>query len=123
MIKQLVEYYLQINPNPSDAQVHNLADALGIDKETLESEMYEMLSECVECTDLGLCAAHRLVAVSEFEQRLQDQLEDTKVVDSLITVNDGEESPEAIEDLQLLLKDDNGIEPESVQQVTQNDGV
>ncbi len=40
----LIEMFLQYVPEPSDAQVHALAYALGVDKETLEAQFYALLS-------------------------------------------------------------------------------
>lgn len=45
LCEQLIEIFLQINPNPSDKQFHALAESVGIDKETLEAVSYEMLGE------------------------------------------------------------------------------
>lgn len=40
----IITLFLKYNPDPSDAQIHNLADALGVDVEELEAVAYEMLS-------------------------------------------------------------------------------
>ena len=109
MIKQLVQIFLQINPEPSDDQVHNLAYALGIDKETLEAEMYEMLSDCVECTADRICAAHRLLSASEFEEVLTDELKPIEIRDSLMTVNDGETDDIHNQDIQDATESDGGL--------------
>lgn len=42
---QLITLFLEINPKPSDAQFHALAEACGVDKETLEAVAYQMLAE------------------------------------------------------------------------------
>jgi len=42
---KLISLFLEINPTPSDAQFHSLAEACGTDKETLEAVAYRMLSE------------------------------------------------------------------------------
>lgn len=42
---QLITLFLEINPKPSDAQFHALAEACGVDKETLEACAYQMLGE------------------------------------------------------------------------------
>lgn len=42
---KLISLYLEINPEPSDAQFHALAEACGVDKETLEAVAYRMLGE------------------------------------------------------------------------------
>lgn len=46
-LRDMIEKFLELNPTPSDAQVHALADSLGIDHETLEAQVYEMLGEVV----------------------------------------------------------------------------
>lgn len=43
-INLLVEF-LALNPQPSDKQVHSLADAIGVDKETLETQIYAITAE------------------------------------------------------------------------------
>ena len=44
-LQELIALFLKINPQPSDQQFHALAEAVGIDKEELESIAYSMLSE------------------------------------------------------------------------------
>lgn len=44
-LRELITLFLELNPEPADAQVHSLAAALGMDKESLEAVMYEMLGE------------------------------------------------------------------------------
>ena len=58
-MKDLIKCFLSINGSPSDQQIHQLADAVGMDKETLESAIYEMLSDCL-CDGQKICAKHRL---------------------------------------------------------------
>ena len=47
----LLESYLTLKANPSDAEVHHLAKALGVSKESLEEVMYSMLSERINCDE------------------------------------------------------------------------
>lgn len=47
-LAQLLELYLQLNPTPSDAQFHQLAGSIGVDKEELEAVAYQMLGEEVQ---------------------------------------------------------------------------
>lgn len=42
---KMISLFLEINPTPSDAQFHALAEACGTDKETLEAISYRMLAE------------------------------------------------------------------------------
>lgn len=44
-LEELITLFLRLNPSPSDAQFHALAEAVGVDKETLEAVSYKMLGE------------------------------------------------------------------------------
>lgn len=44
-LQELISLFLKINPQPSDQQFHSLAEAVGVDKEELESISYGMLSD------------------------------------------------------------------------------
>jgi len=44
-LQELIALFLKINPQPSDQQFHALAEAVGVDKETLESLSYSMLAD------------------------------------------------------------------------------
>jgi hypothetical protein len=44
-LQELIALFLKINPEPSDQQFHALAEACGVDKETLESVSYGMLAD------------------------------------------------------------------------------
>ncbi len=50
-LQELITLFLKINPEPSDQQFHALAEAVGIDKEELESIAYSMLSEAEDLLD------------------------------------------------------------------------
>lgn len=50
-MRKLITMFLRLNPKPSDTQVHALAFALGVDKETLEARIYKMLGESDEIKD------------------------------------------------------------------------
>jgi hypothetical protein len=50
ILRALIELFLKVNPQPSDAQFHQLAGALGVDKEQLEAISYEMLGEEVHAS-------------------------------------------------------------------------
>jgi hypothetical protein len=47
-LQELIALFLKINPDPSDAQFHALAGAIGVDHATLESISYSMLAESEE---------------------------------------------------------------------------
>lgn len=38
----IIREFFLINDSPSDAQIHKLAEALGVDKEELEAEIFEI---------------------------------------------------------------------------------
>jgi hypothetical protein len=44
-VRALIHAFLEVNPKPADAQVHQLAAAVGMDHETLEAIVYKMLAE------------------------------------------------------------------------------
>lgn len=50
-LQELIALFLKINPQPSDQQFHALAEACGVDKETLESISYSMLGEAEDLLD------------------------------------------------------------------------
>lgn len=50
-LSELITLFLKINPQPSDAQFHALAEACGVDKEALEALSYEMLGEAEDMLD------------------------------------------------------------------------
>jgi hypothetical protein len=50
-LQELIALFLKINPQPSDQQFHALAEACGVDKETLESISYGMLSDAEDLLD------------------------------------------------------------------------
>lgn len=102
-LKQLITKFLELNPEPSDAQFHALAEACGVDKETLEAVAYKMLGR--EVNDGESQDVESLVDVDEVEaslaisdeadlsqdQKVQDgDYDETNVpADDLLT-NDGE---------------------------------
>jgi len=62
-LQQLLVVYLRINNSPTDEQFHNLADAVGTDKETLEAIAYKMLAETDEVE--GIPTVHATSTHSE----------------------------------------------------------
>lgn len=89
-LRQLITLFLELNCEPSDAQVHALAEALGEDKETLEAQIYEMLGE--ELSDEDAEGEYEVHADS------QDVLEGLISPDVLplddIALNDGDPTAE-----------------------------
>lgn len=88
MLKQFIASFLQINPQPSDDQVHCLAASLALDPETLEAVVYQMLGAHVR--------GRGVLALTEDEEVL-----------------DGERDPEFGPDKHALLIDD-GFDPDQV---------
>lgn len=44
-LEPLIQAFFGLNPHPADAQIHALAAAVGVDKETLEAVIYRMFGE------------------------------------------------------------------------------
>jgi len=63
-LQEMIALFLKINPEPSDQQFHSLAEACGVDKETLESISYEMLSDAEDLLDDPLEATAPSTSVS-----------------------------------------------------------
>lgn len=63
-LEELITLFLQLNPEPSDQQFHALAEALGVDKETLEAISFKMLGEAEDLLgeDLTASLVHRINA-------------------------------------------------------------
>jgi hypothetical protein len=57
-VRELLVLFMQINPEPADEQVHALAHALGEDKETLESVIYEMFASTEEVQEADAASTH-----------------------------------------------------------------
>lgn len=51
VLESFLELYLQINPNPSDDEVHKLATSIRLSKEALEGVVYSMLSDRITKED------------------------------------------------------------------------
>lgn len=102
-LQEMISLFLKINPEPSDQQFHSLAEALGVDKEELESISYGMLSDA--------------------EDLLEDEgpLIDTEVLSSICRINASARL--MAEDSQNIL-DDPTIDPDdmSLPDVALNDG-
>ena len=95
-LRELIILFLEINCEPADAQVHALASALGIDKESLEAEMYAMMGEAVEDDDLLADVDDHLIEAAD-EDVLNDIDEDP---DNLplddVAMNDGDPTDDDI---------------------------
>lgn len=87
--EKLLSLFLEINPAPTDAQVHNLADALNVDHEELEAVVYRMLSRSLHGNILYAAESLEdlMVPIDEVEDDDTEPLEE----DRDITEHDGEE--------------------------------
>lgn len=77
-LQELITLFLKLNPQPSDQQFHALAEACGIDHETLESISYSMLSEAEDILEDPISASlvHRINAHARVmaEEQSDDQM-------------------------------------------------
>ena len=130
-LSSLITCFLKHNPSPSDAQVHALAAALNIDKETLEAQMYEMLSEYENenetehtMASLRIWASSKIEALTEDEKVLDDDYDPNLTNTDSLILNDGNTDPEESEEVQEDLYDDGSVEPiDDDSEVIINDGV
>jgi hypothetical protein len=53
-LSDLFRAFFKINKNPSDEQFHALANALGMDHETLEAKLYELVGESINSESVDL---------------------------------------------------------------------
>jgi len=104
----LIALFLQINPEPSDAQFHALAESVGVDHESLESIAYAMLADTNEIEQ---------EVVAEIVQPPQTESEE---------VLDGEYDPNTTSVEDLVLNDGapaGTTSQQALQDSTLNDGV
>jgi len=100
MYEEIISLFLKINPHPSDHQFHCLAEALGCDKEQLESISYAMLSNAEDLLEDPMTASliHQINANARIhaeESQAQETLNDPTVdPDELpltdVALNDGD---------------------------------
>lgn len=110
-LRELITLFLELNEKPADAQVHSLAAALAIDKEELESVMYEMLSELQEGhSDEEVVEG----GASEATDVLQDNYDpDTTGADDL-ALNDGDPTLDDTGNQDVLTDDGVGVGDEGI---------
>lgn len=124
-MKELIKLFLELNPKPSDQQVHALALALGVDKEYLESVFYSMLSKNLDRMESRTHArlkAKKLQALTEDERVLEDDYDDNATPVEDLILNDGEQSDAEDQSIQDSTNDDGTLMPVDDQQVLFNDG-
>lgn len=91
LLREVISLVLKINPCPADAQIHELACVLGIDKETLEAEMYEMLGE----SEGTLTDAHEVEINADSQEVLEEVGVDPDTIPSNdLASNDGDPTSE-----------------------------
>lgn len=108
----IIECFLQINPDPSDEQVHAFASSLGVDKEELEAVFYEMLgTELSQNQDQEtgrLFTASEVKALTEDERILIDDYDPLITDPKGLSLNDSSRT-----ELTLLpVVDDGELDPE-----------
>lgn len=79
-LRDLISLFLKLNATPSDAQFHALAEAVGVDKERLESISYEMLGE----EEGALVESYEV----EINADSQDVLDDVDIDPNTISLDD-----------------------------------
>lgn len=98
-LEELISLFLKLNPSPSDQQFHALAEACGVDKETLESIAYKMLGEAEDMLEEPISASiirrvnanARLKVVADQQEVLDDPTIDPDDLDLQdVAMNDGD---------------------------------
>jgi len=131
LLQELIALFLKVNPEPSDQQFHAFAEAIGIDKETLESISYSMLAESEHGEEVfaykkahekhaDSLAHRRLTAADEGDAVGEDELSDAQ------DVLDGDYDPNTTVTNDLMLNDGLPAGEDSstlLQDTTLNDGV
>jgi hypothetical protein len=87
-LEALIKLFLIINPEPADAQVHALASAIAVDKETLESLVYSMLGEVVNEEETLLDADEVSISGSVVCAADEDVLYDPNIDEDNIPLED-----------------------------------
>lgn len=90
---EFVVQFLRLNPEPTDKQVHELADAVGVDKEELEALIYRMLGTVVTSATIE-------------ELVLEDKSDPRYGPTRLTTLNDEGLETIQIDEIQEDLRDD-----------------
>jgi hypothetical protein len=140
-LQELIGLFLKVNPQPSDQQFHAFAEAIGIDKETLESIAYAMLGEAEDLLEDPVSASliHQVNANARLGAATvtadQEEVLDDPTIDpddlslSDVALNDGDptdddlgQQEEALDD--GYTEDDVGVGlTNNVQDVLNDDGV
>jgi len=140
---QLIESFLEHNPEPSDDQVHAFAHSLGVDKEELEADIYKLLSEKLgydveaspPSTYIGTTyqnlnnpemfrvnSSVRLKALT-LDQRITQGDYDPEITPAVKnTINDGEVFPDRNYEIQEVLYSDGSEMDDDVADVLYSDG-
>lgn len=103
-IQKLITMFLQLNADPSDAQIHSLADALGCDKEALEATIYAMLGSTREIKQGTF--ARRVSATAEITDILTDSIADEEIPLDDAGTNDGLTDADIDDGMQSETEDD-----------------
>lgn len=94
----IIQSFFAMNPSPADAQIHALAGALGVDKETLEAVIYQLYGQqnnggqAAEPAPEAQPQAEPQVpnhAATMSERILQDNIDPEVAPTNQISINDG----------------------------------
>lgn len=116
--------FLKVVPNPTDDQVHTLAEALGVDYQELERQMFADLAafqqqeEPLVDRTVVESMVQRVLAYTTDELVLQGQVPDAEIPKDQLYLNDGATGPDAaLKELlyqNLLIHDGGAIPPKPV---------
>jgi len=90
-LETLIVNFFNINPHPADAQIHALAGAVGVDKETLEAVIYKMFGEQTNQMQPSVGDTY---AATMTERILQDDICPIEAPTNRVSTNDGWNSSE-----------------------------
>lgn len=110
-LETLIVEFFSINPHPADAQIHALAGALGIDKETLEAVIYKMFGEQTAQQP----TAQPNFAATMTERILQDDICPIVAPTNRVSTNDGWNSSEKDEMIKQVTFSDGAPVTKSVE--------
>lgn len=119
--RKIIRCFLDINPSPSDAQFHALAQALGVDQEQLEAVAYKMLAEHEnqEGSAIGLLA--EVADLSHTDRALSGMGDEDYMPYYDAAVLDGSRDATSSELIQDSTSSDGGFDPFD-QDALKNDG-
>lgn len=97
----VIAEFLKVVPNPTDDQVHTLGEALGVDYQELERQMFADLAhyqrgeEPVEDRTIVESMVRRVLAYTKDEAVLEGVVPDDEIPNDQLYLNDGAVGPDA----------------------------